>query len=405
MFIRIITGLISTSIIAKTLGPSGVALLGNLRNFITSVETISVLGFNNGIVKYIARYHDDEQKYKHILSTIFYTILFVSIIVGVFLYGFSSFWNDYVFKDNNLYINIFKWFALSIPFFSLNIFLTAILNGLSKYKKLIYLNIVSNIIGFILSILLIIQYKVTGALYGLVLVPALLSFITFIWVSKEVSFTKNIQLSYFDKSILQKMTSYSVMAFVSAFCSPVIYLKIRTMAISQLGIDVAGNWEAMNRISSFYMMFVSTLLSVYFFPKLSKSNNNIQTNNVFKEYFKSVVPMFIIGASVLYFGRDLFIKLVYSDKFTILSDLFFWQLLGDLLKVCSLILGYQFFAKKLTKLFLITEIISLFVLYLSSVILLQKYNVYGLVMAHTFTYLIYLIMLIVIFKKILFQKK
>ncbi|MFA7446212.1 MAG: O-antigen translocase, partial [Flavobacteriaceae bacterium] len=52
VFIRIITGLISTSVVAKILGPSGVALLDNLRNFITSLETISVLGFNNGIVKY-----------------------------------------------------------------------------------------------------------------------------------------------------------------------------------------------------------------------------------------------------------------------------------------------------------------------------------------------------------------
>lgn len=405
VLVRIITGLISTSIIAKILGPLGVALLGNLRNFITSVETISMLGFNNGIVKYVARYKDEKQEYVRILSTVFYTILFVSILVGIVLYTFSEYWNNYVFGNDRSYINLFKWFALSIPFFSLNIFLTSILNGLSQYKRLIYLNIISNIVGFILSILLIVQYKVEGALYGLIIIPALLTIITILWVSKEVSLTQNINIRYFDVNVIRKMSSYSVMAFVSAFCSPIIYLKIRVIAIDSLGIDTAGNWEAMNRISSFYMMFVSTLLSVYFFPRLSQSSTSIQTKGVFKEYFKTVVPMFILGGLLLYVGRDLFIRYIYSDKFVYLSDLFLWQLVGDLLKVCSLILGYEFFAKKLTKLFLISEIVSLFVLYLSSVVLLQKYNVQGLVMAHAFTYLVYLVMLIVIFRRIIFQKK
>jgi len=59
------TGLVSTSVVAKILGPTGVALLGNFRNFITSLETISVLGFGNGIVKYAAQHNKNENEFKN----------------------------------------------------------------------------------------------------------------------------------------------------------------------------------------------------------------------------------------------------------------------------------------------------------------------------------------------------
>ena len=52
--LKIGIGLITSKILALFVGPTGMALVGNLRNFLASVETISTLGFQNGIVKYIA---------------------------------------------------------------------------------------------------------------------------------------------------------------------------------------------------------------------------------------------------------------------------------------------------------------------------------------------------------------
>ena len=52
--LKIGIGLITSKILAVFVGPSGMALVGNLRNFLTSLENISTLGFQNGIVKYAA---------------------------------------------------------------------------------------------------------------------------------------------------------------------------------------------------------------------------------------------------------------------------------------------------------------------------------------------------------------
>lgn len=404
VMIRMVTGVVSTSVVAKILGPSGVALLGNLRNFITSLETISVLGFNNGIVKYVAQHNKDENELKKIISTVFWTLLGASFLVAVPLFIFANYWNTTVFGSEYDFSLIFRVTALTIPLFALNIFLIAIINGLSEFKKVIYINIVGNLIGFGFTIFMVVQYGINGALLAMAIVPAILFVVSWFWISKSLDLKRYIKKGLYDFSVIRNLSEYSLMAFVSAFCFPIIILKIRMNAIDTVGIENAGNWEAMRSLSNFYMMFVSTLLTVYFFPKLSQSQSDKGTQSVFFDYYKSVIPMFLVGALILYFLRDIFISLIYSERFLVLSDLFLWQLAGDFFKVCSLILGYQFFAKKMTIAFLSTEILSIAILYVSSNYLMNIYGTEGLVIAHTVTYIIYFIVLLIMFRKVVFNR-
>jgi PST family polysaccharide transporter len=82
--------------------------------------------------------------------------------------------------------------------------------------------------------------------------------------------------------------------------------------------------------------------------------------------------------------------------------LFFWQLIGDAFKAMSLILGYQFFAKKMTKAFIMTELFSLTVLWVSSTYFISVFGIEGVVIAHTITYFVYFLTLLFYFRKSVF---
>ncbi|HEX9601015.1 MAG TPA: O-antigen translocase, partial [Mariniflexile sp.] len=56
---RIIAGILTSKAIAVFIGPTGLALIGNLRNFVSSFQTIAILGFYNGAVRYISDFKDD----------------------------------------------------------------------------------------------------------------------------------------------------------------------------------------------------------------------------------------------------------------------------------------------------------------------------------------------------------
>lgn len=380
------------------------ALVGNMRNFFTSIETVSTLGFQNGIVKYAAESQEDEVALKKVISTIFISLLGTAILLAIVLFFFSSYWNDQVFGSENQYDFVFKLLALALPWYVINVFLISIINGFGRFKSVIYINIFGNIIGLIVSILLIFQFKVSGALASVALTPALLFLLSFYYINKEISLRKNISIQCFDFSLIKKLSSYSMMAVVYGCVGPLVYLAIRNNVIDNLGLEQAGYWSAMERISANYLLFVSTLLTVYFLPKLVLAKTNQETKKVFFSFYKTILPLFIIGLVVIYFLRFYIIDLLFTVAFLPVSKLFFWQLIGDILKVASIILGYEFFAKKMTLAFILTELMSLGILYFSTIYFVKAFEMEGIVMAYAFTYAIYLLVLIVFFRKILFVK-
>ncbi len=402
ILLKVTIGFITSKVIAVFVGPSGMALVGNLRNFITSTEAIATLGFENGVVKYVAENKKEEKKLKQTLSTIFLSVLVVSIVMSFILFFFSDYFNSSIFGVSYHYNFVFQALAFALPFYIGNIFLIAAINGLGEFKKVIYINSIGSIIGLVVTLILIYKLKTQGALLAIILTPTLLFFVSFLSMNKEVSIFKSVHTKLFNFSFLKSLSSYSLMALVSAVFGPMVLLAIRKNIILDLGIEQAGFWEAMTRMSSYYFVFISSLIGIYFLPKLAIAKDNQETKSLFWEYYKGILPIFMFGMVTIYFFRDFIIQLLFTKQFLPISKLFFWQLIGDTFKAASFILGYQFYAKKLTKDFIFFELLSLTVLYFSSIYFISIFKIEGVVMAYAFTYAIYLLSLAIYFRKSLF---
>jgi PST family polysaccharide transporter len=396
-------GIITSKVIAVFVGPSGMALVGNLRNFITTTEAFATLGFENGVVKYVAEHKNEEEKLKQSLSTIFISVLGVCFVLSLGLFLFSNYFNNSIFGSEYHYAFVFKALAFALPFYIGNIFLIATINGLGEYKKVIYVNSIGSCIGLGVSLVLISKLKTEGALLAIILTPSLLFLVSFLSINKEIAIFKVVHSKFYNFYFLKNLTSYSLMALVSAVFGPMVLLAIRKNIILNLGIEQAGFWEAISRISSYYFLFITSLIGIYFLPKLVMSKDNKETKVLFWEYYKGILPLFIVGMVIIYFLRDFIIQILFTKQFLPVSKLFFWQLIGDTFKAASFILGYQFYAKKLTKAFIFFELLSLAILYFSSIYFVSQYNIEGIVMAHAFTYSIYLATLSIYFRKSLFS--
>jgi PST family polysaccharide transporter len=318
------------------------------------------------------------------------------------LFVFAGYWSSMLFGSRLLYNIVFQVLALVLPWYASTVYLNAILNGLGKFRQVIYVNIIGNILGLLFCLGAVFYFHILGALFSIIIPPVLLFFVAIYFVNKEIPFFNMISRASFNSKVLKNLSSYSLMALVSSVFGSFVFLAIRNTIIEKLDINNAGYWEAMTRISSYYLMFISTILTVYFFPKLALSDSKKATQNVIKSYYIGVLPVFILGLVVLYFLKTYFVKLFFTADFIPVTKLFFWQLLGDFFKVSSLILGYQFYAKKLTIAFITTELFSLLVLYLSAHFFIIPFGVIGVVMAHAFTYFVYLLVLLMYFRKSLF---
>ena len=399
VLVKIGVGVVSSKVMAVFVGPSGLALVGNFRNFITSIEALSTLGLQNGVVKYVVDTKDDEAALKKVLATVFVSLAAMVLIISASLFVFAQVWSSWLFGTNSDYSTIFLALALALPWYAASILLVSVLNGLGQFQQVIRVNLWGNILGLLVSLVLVWQLHTQGALLSLVIPPALLFVVVCYYLNKKIHFSDLLSWQAFDHQLLWQLSSYSLMALVATVLGPLVYVQVRNLVIGQLGLVQAGYWEAMTRISSYYFLFIATLLSVYFLPKLAEAKTNKATQQVFFTYYKAVLPLFILGLLALYVGRNFWVPLLFSKAFSPVTDLFLWQMVGDVFKAASLILGYQFFAKKMTLSFILCELASLSAFYIATLICLPRFQLQGVVMAQALAYVGYFFLLVWVFRK------
>jgi PST family polysaccharide transporter len=398
--IRISSGFIANKVVAIFTGPSGVALIGAFSNFMSIVLTFGNGAINTGVVKYTAEYEGDDEKLKSLFSTSFKISFFFSVFVGLLLLLFASFFSQLIFTTT-LYLNPIRVLGLSIVFYSLNSLLISILNGKKQIKLYTIVNTTGSIIGLFLTLVFVFYFNIEGALYSLVLSQSILFFATLLSLRKQYWFS----FDYFNKKIsseyVKKLSQYSLMAIVSALMVPVSQIILRNMLISTIGIESAGVWQGMMRISDGYLMVLTTALSTYYLPKLSSLHSNKDLKAEIILGYKFLLPVVLFTSFLIYVFRIFIIEVLYTSDFYQMTDLFFYQLIGDIFKMLSWILAYLMLAKSMTKTFIITEIASTLLYLALGYICVYYFGLEGISIAFAINYLLYLIIMVYIFRDLL----
>ena len=326
---NVIAGILVSKAMAIFIGPVGLALVGNLRNFVSSFQTIATLGFYNGVVKYVSEFKDDALELSKTLSTVFYVGFFSTILVSFFCYFNANLINDIIFPSYSDYAYIIKVFAIVLPFYALNMFSFSIMNGFSKYKILIIINIIGQILGVSIALLLIYQEKIDGALISVVIAEAIIFLITLVGIINRRSLVSYIRVANVSLNFFKKMSPYSLMALFSAVILPLVAIAIRSHIIESVGYKDAGFWEAMTRISKYYLMFVSSLMALYILPRFSEIEDKKEFKKEVFSFYKTVMPILAIGLFMIYLLKPYVVLIIFTEEFSPVEDLFLWQLVGD----------------------------------------------------------------------------
>lgn len=397
ILLKLIFGFITSKALALFVGANGMAYVGNFRAFLNVLENFSLLGIQNAVVKYVSEYQQDKLKLKSVLATFGILLLTSSITISFFLILGADYLSKQIFNHSEIYSYVFYSIAVVFPLYVFSTFCISVVNGFQEYKNVIYIQIISSGIALIFSVFFIYYYSTIGALVSLIFAPIFVFFVSVFYLKKHIRFWDVLSVDFFDFKVVKNLSEYVLMALVSGVIGSFVLLEIRTDIVAITGLQQAGIYEGLQRISSYYLLFVSSIMAIYFYPKLAETNSN--SKEIILHYLRTIIPLFTIGLVIVYFLRKLIIQVLFSSEFETMESLFLWQLIGDVLKATSLIFGTLLIAKKQTKVFIITEIISLCIMYFSSNFMLHSIGINGIVMAHTITYFMYLLVLVIYFRK------
>ncbi|GGW71561.1 PST family polysaccharide transporter [Winogradskyella epiphytica] len=394
--IRLVLSAFVQRLLAVTVGEAGYASIGQIRNLLAMLTATSTLGTFSGLVKYVAEFKQDQSELTKIFSTVSCFLLMGSIGSAAVLFFGATFLSDYLFNSQD-YIYLFQLLAVIVPFIGIGRVVNAVVSGLSDYKKYAKIELISYLLATIALVIGLYISDLTGILIAISIAPVIQLIVLAVvfgkTLQKYVHF-KTLKLRLVYKN---KLLAFTLMSFVSTFLLNYVELDIRTMVAEKINVNEAGYWTAVTFISKNYMVFATGLFTLYVLPKFASINGKVEFKSEVINIYKTILPIFALGMLIVYLLRDYIIKFIFPD-FIGMEPLFKWQLMGDFVRLSSLVLAHQFLAKRLVKSFIFTEIISLGLFFGLTQLFIPYFGTEGVVIAHLVRYILYFVIVVVVIK-------
>lgn len=401
--VTFITGFVTTKVVAVKIGPEGMAYYGQFVNTTSILTMLGTGAITTGVVKYLAEYSGNKQEQQKLISTSFVIVIVSSLVISLFTMACSTVLSTAAFKTKEFWI-VYLAYGFCLTAVSMNAVFTSILNGLKFIKRLTIINIIASIVGMTSLVVLAYTLDLTGVLINISVVGLIMMSINII-MFKKWGVEWKFRFNQFDKSVLKKLLGFSLMAIVSGTVTPLMQILVRTKIIDTLSLQEAGYWQAVTRISDYYLSFISSVLVVYYMPRLSELRSPKEIRKEILYGYKMILPVVAVLSLTIWFLKDFIIHILFTPDFIGMRKLFIFQLIGDFLKIGSWLLAFLMLAKAMTKTFIVTEILFAAGFVIFSYLFVNKYGVIGATYAFALNYFLYWIVMEIVIKNFLEKEK
>lgn len=373
------------------------AYLGQFQNTTAILTMFATGAIASGVVKYLAQYKNDPIKRQEVVNAATLIVLCCSLVISLIVMAVSGYLSMAAFKTTDFWM-VYLLFGLFLTTVSFNVIFAALLNGLNEIKRLTIINISSSLIGICLTVLFAYYFGVKGVLLsGTALSVILFSLYLFLFRKAGIQWKPNFKKV--NRQVMKLLLRFTLMAVVSGLLVPTIQILVRDKIIIDFSTDEAGYWQAVTKISDYYLSFITMVLSVYYMPKISGIEDRKELRTEILQGYKLVIPTISLLALLIWLAKGIIIQLLFSPAFEPMKPLFTFQLLGDVFKIGSWLLAMIMIAKAMVKIYIVTEIIFAALYVFLSYYFINRYGLVGATYGFCLNYAIYWITMAFIMKK------
>ena len=342
--------------IAIYLGAEGLAELGNFLSITSAMAVLAGGGIANGVTKFVAEFTEDKQRVDKFLraasvyafsfaGTVFAMSVVFAVPLAQIIFGSANYW----------------WLVPIIGFLqivgALGVIGVGVANGTRRIDHFGVITIPTYIVMLPIAFVLVSYFGVSGAALSLALsvtatgIPALFILYRHGFFSSIIR-TSAIVEDYFN------LAKYSLMLLASATFFPIAEILLRSHITREMGLEMAGLWQALTRLSLAYLGFFNVYLATRYLPLLAQIHGAEVSKTVLRQLFITIAA-FLAFSIALYQFRELVIWALFSDAFQPLSQALAAQLVGDGFRLASYVIGFLFVARGRSQIYIAAELVQM----------------------------------------------
>jgi O-antigen/teichoic acid export membrane protein len=342
---NLIRSLITTKVLAVTLGTSTVGLLSQLLNFSSLVLTVVALGLTSSVAKTVAESQAESVRFGRVAGTALTLSLVSSLSLVSLLAPFSSQISQALTGDPRYGLLVFLTLA-ALPFYNVAGVLAYILQGLSDIKRLTAANVGTVLATLLLMVPAAFFFGLLGVVVAIFLASAVQALL-FVGAGLRLLAARGWRLDTLQFSVADArvLLGYGAILLAGAIGIWGSTLLVRTLTVQRLGTNANGLYQVPYALSVQYITVFMTWMSAYVFPKVVAESDSGRLsrllNSVLRANLFLMVPMLIVVIAL----REPLIRIFFSESFAPAAGLIPIQAFGDYARVVGWSFGASLFAK------------------------------------------------------------
>jgi len=395
--LRILCSVIRTKLVAMWIGPLGVGLFGLFNQALEMINVATNLGVRNSSVRDISQAveHRDKSLIARIITVVRRWSLWLGLGGALLTLAISPLLSKFTFGD---FDHLWSFAALSVAvlFMALTNGEYAVLQGLSKLKRLARVTVIGTIGGLLISIPLFYFLREDSVLPSIIAYALCVVVAALVLKDKQYPVAKvtNRETVVMGAGFIKLGVFMTLGSFVAIIASYVFVSWLNTYS----GTETVGFYQAGYTLIDKYAGLVFTALGMEFYPRLAKVADSAKRLRVFVSHeinisFMVLTPLLL--AFILL--RSQLVWLLYSSEFEVIINYISWGVVGTVLRAMSWCMAFVMLAKGDGKIFLLTETLSAVVGLSLNILCYRAWGVDGLGYSYLAWYAIYTLIVAVVY--------
>lgn len=397
--IGIVCSIVRTKLVALWIGPVGVGLFGLFNQALEMLNTATNLGIRQSSVRDISQAQENADEQGHISRVITAVrrwsrwLGLAGAILTILLAPLLSQWT---FGDAN---HIWGFVALSaaLLFMAITNGEHAVLQGLSKLKRLAHATMWGTIFGLVLSVPMFYFMGEDSV------VPSIIAYaagcLIFAWIFRDKDYKAATITTRETFTIGKDFVKLGIYMTVGIFITMLTGYVFNAWLNNVAGTAEVGFYQAGYTLVNKYTGLVLTALGMEYYPRLARVAQSRMRLTAFVSQ-EVTVAMLVMAPIVALFIllRSTIVWILYAPEFDVILTFISWGMIGTVWRTLSWCMAFVILAKGDGKMFLVTEGVSDFIGFGLNIWFYHLWGLTGLGISFMVWYVIYTLIIYVVYR-------